>query len=408
MAYFASAVLMSCIASASWFIQTAGSASAWCFVHTFGTSITVYKKEAILFGDVESYLANAQTWRSQMVNTMIDPKKHSYPPSEGLHVFWKERAIFKRADIGEETEYITFWKIYLFQRRDDWGPRLIQKCRQLGQQKKGTLTFTAGQKHRRSRGFETWREITDRQKQYMSSWIGKEGLRDVIQQDLEQWIADEDYYQKVNRTYKRCYCLSGPAGTGKNTCVYAIAGELNLNVYSINATTMSDTEIVEILPDLPNRCIIFLEEVDTALKESDKVFRQSPEVGMTRSLLHSFLDGSLTLAGKLVILTVNDFDVLGGTMSRPGRIDRHFALTLATKTMAKELFIQFMGPRYKQQEGARLWPDVQDLAGMFAEHLDDGQHTPAQIASFLTQYRTPHTALKEVSQLKCQKRQKDC
>ncbi|KAI4220085.1 MAG: hypothetical protein L6R36_007876 [Xanthoria steineri] len=381
------------------------SASAWWLFQSFGSSITVRKRDTILFNDVMLYLATAEKWRSQVVDTTLDPRKLCYLPMEGLHLLWKERILFKRASIGEETEYITFWSVFPLVSEDDWGPRLMQECRKLGRLNKGTLVFTAGQKHGRQRGFSPWREISNRPKQSLDMWIGQEGVRADIQDDLRHWREEEDYYHQVHRIYKRCYCFSGPAGTGKNTCVFAIAGELDLPIFSINVTTMSDTEIAEILPDLPDRCIIFLEEVDTAFKDFNDETRRWSEVGMTRSLLHSFLDGSLTLSGKLIILTVNDFKVLGDTATRPGRIDRHFVFTLTTKPMAKEFFIQFMRPRYKQQEDTQEWRCLQDLAEEFAEKVGDGQYSPARIASFLTVHRNPYMALRHLKDLTCPEKQ---
>lgn len=378
------------------------SASAWGLLQYLNSSVTVYRTENILFGDIKSYLGNAETWRSQVVDTTQNHNKISYLPAEGFHFLWFEgqAILLRRADVEKETEYISFWTLNPFSTRQGNGQRLIQKCQDLGQHRKCTITYMAGQKYSRQKGVATWREYSVQPRRFLDSVILPEGMKDDIRKDLEQWLGDESYYQEVHRTYKRCYCLAGPPGTGKNTLVSAIAGELGRPIFSLSGTTMSDTEIVEILPDLPRSCVVFLEEVDTALKQLDNSSHQITEVGITRSLINSILDGSLTPAGKFVIIAVNDLDVLGTTATRPGRIDRQFLLTPATQAMAKDFFVQLMGPRYKQQVSSESWDNVEKLADQFAENLEDGQCSPAQIAGFLTDHRNPCAVLQNMDRLR--------
>ncbi|KAI4230581.1 MAG: hypothetical protein L6R40_007993 [Gallowayella cf. fulva] len=358
--------------------------------------ITVYSKEHILFGDIKSYLAETATWRSQVVDTTLNRNILSYLPAEGIHWFRFEGQVimFKRADVEKETENISFWALNPFSGKD--VQQMIQKCQESGQRRQGTVTYTAGQKYSRQKGLATWRPFSDQPKRLLDSVILPEGMKDDIRHDLKQWLKDEAYYREVHRTYKRCYCLAGPPGIGKNTLVSAIAGELDRHIYSLHGTTMSDTEVVEILPDLPHHCVLFLEEIDTAFKHHDRSPRQVSEVGITPSLIHAFLDGSLTLTGKFVIIALNDLAALGPTAIRPGRVDRHLTFTLVTKAMAKDLFIYFMGPRYKEQESEKSWTNVEDLADRFAEHLEDGRLSPARIAGFLTDYRNPHAVLQNM------------
>jgi chaperone BCS1 len=65
---------------------------------------------------------------------------------------------------------------------------------------------------------------------------------------------------------RRGYLFYGPPGTGKTSLAFVLAGVFGLEIYVIGLRDPSLTEedLLALFNSLPRRCIVLLEDIDTA------------------------------------------------------------------------------------------------------------------------------------------------
>ncbi|KAF5329659.1 hypothetical protein D9619_009197 [Psilocybe cf. subviscida] len=212
----------------------------------------------------------------------------------------------------------------------------------------------------------TWSTAKRKQRRPLSSIILQDGVIQTLVEDAREFMRSEDWYTKAGIPHRRGYLLHGPPGTGKSSTIYAVAGELGLEIYtlSLSANFVDDAFLARAVASIPKQAIFLLEDIDCAFPsreeqdEEDEMPAKGPMMfppGMvmpggprsrqrspvTMSGLLNVLDGVGSEEGKLFFATTNYIDRLDPALLRPGRIDLKFEYKLATQAQAAALFLRF-------------------------------------------------------------------
>lgn len=186
-----------------------------------------------------------------------------------------------------------------------------------------------------------WVQAITRPARSIESVALETSKKDALVADITYYLTPEceRFYANRGYPYRRGFLLYGPPGTGKTSFCLALAGHFNLDLYilSLNNPGISDHRLDALFDDLPQRCILLLEDVDSAglerekskeelkklsRKEMDFAHRNSGrQTTLTLSGLLNCLDGPTSKDGRIVCMTSNAPDSLDPALIRPGRCD---------------------------------------------------------------------------------------
>ncbi|KAK3621627.1 hypothetical protein LTR56_022666 [Elasticomyces elasticus] len=257
-----------------------------------------------------------------------------------------------------------------------------------------------------------------------------------LQKDLSDYLnpKTKQFYIQNGIPYRRGILMYGPPGTGKTSFAAALAGEYGLNVYLLNLTSnkLTDHTLEELFEQLPSKCIVLLEDIDSAgVKREDmrapvkrvklskrKGRMMTPDAGMqpglfsnagatmmstisaqrsgvTLSGLLNVLDGVRAAEGRILLLTSNNPDSLDKALVRPGRIDKKVLFGNASHEVATKMFTRIFSKSPQQLlEGEQRFDNIADLAKQFADQIPLDTVSPALIQCHLLGHRTdPNAAL---------------
>ncbi|OQV10631.1 hypothetical protein CLAIMM_14598 [Cladophialophora immunda] len=161
-------------------------------------------------------------------------------------------------------------------------------------------------------------------------------------------------YANLGIPYRRGYLFWGPPGTGKTSMSFALAGVFGLPIYSVSLSeiTLTEEELIYLLTTLPYRCIVLLEDIDSAgashsrIDSKDTSKKAGPEdvSGKANSIsisgLLNAIDGVTSAEGRMLIMTTNHREKLDAALLRPGRVDVQVEFNLASKKQIRQLFLR--------------------------------------------------------------------
>ncbi|KAJ7713413.1 P-loop containing nucleoside triphosphate hydrolase protein [Mycena metata] len=247
----------------------------------------------------------------------------------------------------------------------------------------------------------------------------RQGLLDTIVQDAEEFLKSEDWYLGAGIPHRRGYLLHGPPGTGKTSTIYALAGALNLEIYSLSlaSNAVDDSFLQNAASGIPKNGIFLIEDIDCAFPsradEEEELnaimeplprghMRARPPRSVTLSGLLNVIDGVGSEEGKLFFATTNYIDRLDAALLRPGRIDRKIEYGLSTTEQAKALFLRFFpAARFPQLAGVdatEKGTSVHVLAEEFAETVPSQEFSTAELQGYLQGFKTqPVEAVRSVA-----------
>ncbi|KAF7732305.1 hypothetical protein EC973_005201 [Apophysomyces ossiformis] len=215
----------------------------------------------------------------------------------------------------------------------------------------------------------------------------------LIKTDLSSFLENRGFYRRVGLPYRRGYFLHGSPGTGKTSLVFAIAAELRRHLYFINLSYIdSDAELLQAFASVPAHSILVFEDVDTATKTLHKR-RSAGTDDETKGEEHRFnlgtflsiLDGHTLEEGIIFIMTTNHKELLDPAVIRPGRMDVHLELALATHYQMRHMY------RMVVEEGQQSTLD--DIYPDFCDDVPEFLIPPSEIMQTMIVYRDQLTAI---------------
>jgi hypothetical protein len=194
-----------------------------------------------------------------------------------------------------------------------------------------------------------------------------ESHEQLLKKELETFVNDKSFYERIGMPYRRGILLYGKPGTGKTSLINAISSQLNRDIYYLNLKNIKDdNELSAAFSDVPENQIIVLEDVDTQSKvlhkrtrdsvslisssvvkssdknddklKDDKADRVDKFSEFSLSTFLGCLDGHILAEGNIIIMTTNHVEHLDPACIRPGRMDVQLNLGYCSHYQIKKMY----------------------------------------------------------------------
>jgi chaperone BCS1 len=211
-------------------------------------------------------------------------------PAIGSHNFWhkgtyfqlriKEVAMFDELSSGAATfkdkELLT---LSCFGRSTEPIKKLIQDAKEHYDRTHNAKTIIKRPAHKdlRKRGGNwSWRTQAERPCRPMRTVDLDDEKKADILADINEYLSPVTarWYADRGIPYRRGYLFYGPPGTGKTSLTFALGGFFGLDIYGVSLLDpmLTEEELEILFTSLPARCILLLEDIDTAglIREQSK------------------------------------------------------------------------------------------------------------------------------------------
>lgn len=275
-----------------------------------------------------------------------------YTPSHGTHIFKFKNQYLTFTRTQEENKSM-FWSrtteqinISCVGRNPRVIKELLEEAQRVFLEKDGNKTIIYRGSKSGSGGDPQWVRCMARPPRPLSTVVLDEAQKNNFIDDIKDYLhpATRRWYSNRGIPYRRGYLFHGPPGTGKTSLCYSVAGLFGLKIYvvSLNSASLTEDGLAGLFQDLPRRCIVLLEDIDTAgmaakrpdepaptdeatikAKSEDQPANNTntPPKGISLSALLNIIDGVASAEGRLLVMTTNHIERLDKALRRPGRVD---------------------------------------------------------------------------------------
>lgn len=172
---------------------------------------------------------------------------------------------------------------------------------------------------------------------------------DEVKEDLMtvvDFLKNPDKYKEAGADIPKGVLLYGPPGTGKTLLAKAVAGEAGVKFIATSGSDFDEkyvgvgaSKMRKLFDDAKNNapCIIFIDEIDSM--GGRRHSKQNNYDRQTLNTLLSEMDGFDGSNGVVVIAATNRLEDLDPALTRPGRFDNHFAVSLPESAKERRVII---------------------------------------------------------------------
>ncbi|KAE8396347.1 BCS1 N terminal-domain-containing protein [Aspergillus alliaceus] len=302
-------------------------------------------------GDIDDMLDAEESkdsgWKASLANT----RQLLWSPSEGTHYFrYHGRYLAVTREIEERSTM-------LYTRTDKlrisclgWDASVLKQLMlearvEYSQKEKGKTVIYRGAKRAYDNEFY-WARSTARPARPLSTVILDHEEKTTFIRDVQQYLHPSTmrWYSDRGIPYRRGYLFYGPPGTGKSSLAFAAGGFLGLNVYilDVNANQLTEDALAQLFQELPRRCLVLLEDIDTnevTSRRTDKSKKKrTGNNKISLSALLNTIDGVAAQEGRVLVMTTNHHEHLDPALVRPGRVDYQIEFKLANRNLMMQMF----------------------------------------------------------------------
>ncbi len=242
-----------------------------------------------------------------------------------------------------------------------------------------------------------WMRVSTRPSRPMDTVVLDSEQKEKVLADINEYLhpSSPRWYATRGIPYRRGYLFHGPPGSGKTSLSFALAGVfgLDIHVISLLEPTLTESDLNNLFNNLPRRCIVLLEDIDTAgllridddgksgkkatSKDEPKTIAadiakaikdgkaDDTKKGISLSGLLNAIDGVATHEGRVLVMTTNHPEKLDEALVRPGRVDMQVKFELATHDQMRELFVRMYSSKRDRPERHRAAKSSSDSTSPF-------------------------------------------
>jgi chaperone BCS1 len=311
-------------------------------------------------------------------------KPLNYTPTYGKHYFWyRGRLMAFTRDRGQEQAFLNSSekeeiRVSCFGRNPWIIKELLNEAREMYMKRDESVTVIYRGSTKDGTSECSWQRCMARTSRPFSTVILNDKVKKELIDDVTDYLdpATRRWYSNRGIPYRRGYLLHGPPGTGKSSLSLALAGFFQMPIYivSLNSFTANEENLSSLFAELPRRCVVLLEDIDTAglthTREGEEAAvgnvplqtpgntgggrkkksgsekdnsSNSPSANATvgrlsLSALLNILDGVASQEGRVLIMTTNHIEKLDRALIRPGRVDMIVKFDRADRAMTAAIF----------------------------------------------------------------------
>ncbi|MFB6167616.1 MAG: AAA family ATPase, partial [Haloferacaceae archaeon] len=181
------------------------------------------------------------------------------------------------------------------------------------------------------------------------TWDDVGGLEEAtarLREAIEWPLVHADAYERVALDPAKGVLLHGPPGTGKTLLAKAVANEADANFVSVKGPELFDKYVGESEKGVRETfatarenapTVVFFDEIDAIATERGRGAGDSNVGERVVSQLLTELDGLEELEDVVVVAATNRPDLIDSALLRPGRLDRHVAVTEPDEDARREI-----------------------------------------------------------------------
>lgn len=312
-------------------------------------------------------------------------KDLAYTPTFGSHYFWyRGRLLVFRRSQNSEHAFLTVSEreevsLSCFGRNPWILKELLHEARDVYVQKDASKTLIYRGTTKGGSSEPTWQRCMARTSRPFSTVILNEKTKRDLIDDVTDYLdpATRRWYSNRGIPYRRGYLLHGPPGTGKSSLSLALAGFFGMRIYivSLSSVTANEENLSSLFAELPRRCVVLLEDIDTAGLTHTREGQDLPAVDVDQtsnttkkkkrgksgdanantnnntplgrlslSGLLNILDGVASQEGRVLIMTTNHIEKLDKALIRPGRVDMIVSFGRSDRDMTAAIFRAIYAP----------------------------------------------------------------